>query len=102
MGATVISRSLIMQITDKWFPDTITDERIKELESFQTKDYTDCPVQTAEQLLEFKPKYQNRIAIIDADIMDWLRSCGTDYQSIANTILRKVMQSAAVHPARAF
>jgi len=36
---------------------TMTDERISELQNFQTKDFTDCPVQTPEQLQEFKPKY---------------------------------------------
>jgi hypothetical protein len=35
----------------------MSDERIAELQNFKTKDYTDCPVQTPEQLQEFKPKY---------------------------------------------
>ena len=35
----------------------ISDERIAELQSFKTKDFTDCPVQTPKQLQEFKPKY---------------------------------------------
>jgi hypothetical protein len=35
----------------------MTDERIAELQNFKTKDYSDCPAQTPEQLKEFKPKY---------------------------------------------
>jgi hypothetical protein len=35
----------------------MSDERIAELQSFKTKNFTDCPVQTSEQLQEFKPKY---------------------------------------------
>jgi len=35
----------------------MSNERIAELQNFKTKDYTDCPVQTPEQLREFKPKY---------------------------------------------
>ncbi|MCL1994478.1 MAG: hypothetical protein FWG66_16160 [Spirochaetes bacterium] len=35
----------------------MSDERIAELQNFKTKDFADCPVQTEEQLQEFKPKY---------------------------------------------
>ena len=35
----------------------MSDERIAELQNFETKDFSDCPVQTQEQLQEFKPKY---------------------------------------------
>jgi len=35
----------------------MSNERIAELNNFVTKDFTDCPVQTPEQLREFKPKY---------------------------------------------
>ena len=35
----------------------MTDERITALQNFETKDFSDCPVQTTEQLREFKPKY---------------------------------------------
>ena len=44
----------MMRTTDNKLP-TMTDERISELQNFQTKDFTDCPVQTPEQLQEFKP-----------------------------------------------
>ena len=44
----------IMKTTDNKL-STMTDERISELQNFQTKDFTDCPVQTSEQLQEFKP-----------------------------------------------
>jgi uncharacterized protein (DUF4415 family) len=35
----------------------MTDDRIAELQNFATKDFSDCPVQTPEQLEAFKPKY---------------------------------------------
>jgi hypothetical protein len=35
----------------------LNDEQIAELQNFKTKNFTDCPVQTQEQLQEFKPKY---------------------------------------------
>jgi hypothetical protein len=37
----------------------MSDERIAELQNFKTKNYSDCPVQTQDQLQEFKPKYPN-------------------------------------------
>jgi len=41
--------------TDNKSP-AMSDERIAELQNFKTKDYSDCPVQTQEQLQEFKPR----------------------------------------------
>jgi uncharacterized protein (DUF4415 family) len=38
----------------------MTDERIAELQNFETKDFSDCPVQTPEQLKEFKSKYPDK------------------------------------------
>jgi hypothetical protein len=32
----------------------MADERIAELQNFKTKDYSDCPAQTPEQLKKFK------------------------------------------------
>jgi hypothetical protein len=45
-----------MKITKSKLP-VMSDERIAELQNFKTKNFTDCPIQTAEQLQEFKPKY---------------------------------------------
>jgi len=45
-----------MKTTDTKWP-VMSDERIAELQNFKTKDFTDCPIQTPEQLQEFKPKY---------------------------------------------
>jgi len=44
------------KITNNKLP-AMSDERIAELQNFETKDFSDCPVQTQEQLQEFKPKY---------------------------------------------
>ncbi|MDR3170895.1 MAG: hypothetical protein LBU17_04610 [Treponema sp.] len=35
----------------------MSDERIAELQNFQTKDFSDCPIQTPEQLQQFRPRY---------------------------------------------
>ena len=82
----------------------MSDERIAELQNFKTKDFSDCPVQTKEQLLEFKPKYpdmrlykpikQTVQMRIDADILEWLKHEGPGYQTRANAILRQAMLQA--------
>ena len=79
----------------------MSDERIAELQNFKTKDFTDCPVQTPEQLQEFKPKYpdarlykpiKKTVQIrIDADVLEWLKQSGSGYQTRANSILRQAM-----------
>jgi len=79
----------------------MSDERIAELQNFQTKDFSDCPVQTPEQLIEFKPKYpdarfykpiKHTIQMrIDADVLEWLKRDGLGYQTRANAILRQAM-----------
>jgi uncharacterized protein (DUF4415 family) len=88
------------RITDSKLP-TMTDERISELQNFQTKDFTDCPVQTPEQLQEFKPKYPNArlykpikktVQIrLDADVLECLKQAGPGYQTRVNAILRQAM-----------
>ena len=79
----------------------MTDERVEELKLFNTKDFTDCPVQTPKQLREFKPKYpdarlykpiKKTVQIrLDADILEWFKQAGPGYQTRANAILRQVM-----------
>jgi len=79
----------------------MSDERIAELLKFKAKDFTDCPVQTPEQLQEFKPKYPDARLYkpikktvqmrLDADVLEWLKQAGPGYQTRANAILRQVM-----------
>jgi uncharacterized protein (DUF4415 family) len=79
----------------------MTDKRIAELQNFETKDFNDCPAQTPEQLKEFKPKYSNdrlykpikkTVQIsLDADVLEWLKQAGPEYQTRANAIFRQVM-----------
>jgi uncharacterized protein (DUF4415 family) len=79
----------------------MSDERIAELQNFKTKDFTDCPVQSPEQLQEFKPRYPDErlykpikktVQIrLDADVLEWLKQAGPGYQTRANTILREAM-----------
>jgi len=82
----------------------MSDERIAELKRFKTKDYSDCPIQTQEQLLEFKPKYpdarlykpiKKTVQIrLDSDVLEWLKEAGAGYQTRANSILRQAMLKA--------
>jgi len=79
----------------------MSDERITELQNFKTKDFTDCPVQTPEQLQEFKPRYpdarlykpiKKTVQIcLDADVLEWLKQADSGYQTRANSILRQAM-----------
>jgi len=79
----------------------MSDERIAELKDFKTKNFSDCPIQTPEQLKEFKPKYpdaqlykpiKKTIQIrVDADVLEWLKETGSGYQTRANSILRQAM-----------
>ena len=79
----------------------MSDERIAELKNFKTKDFTDCPVQTSEELKEFEPKYpdarlykpiKKTVQIrLDADVLEWLKQAGPGYQTRANAILRQAM-----------
>ena len=90
-----------MTKTTKIKSPAMSDERIAELQNFKTKDYSDCPVQTPEQLREFKPKYpdtrlykpiKKTIQIrLDADVIEWLKYNGSGYQTRANAILRQAM-----------
>jgi uncharacterized protein (DUF4415 family) len=79
----------------------MTDRRIAELQDFETKDFSDCPAQTPEQLKEFKPKYpddrlyrpvKKTVQIrLDVDVLEWLKQAGPEYQTRANAILRQAM-----------
>jgi hypothetical protein len=37
--------------------DNLSPERIAEIMAFKTTDFSDCPVQTEEELKEFRPKH---------------------------------------------
>ena len=89
-----------MKTIESKYP-VMNDERITELQNFKTKNFSDCPVQTPEQLQEFKPKYpdprlykplKQTVQIrLDADILEWLKQAGPGYQTRANSILRQAM-----------
>jgi len=93
----------MMKTTKSKLP-VMSDERITELQSFKTKNFTDCPVQTPEQLQEFKPKYpdarlykpiKKTVQIrLDVDVLEWLKQEGSGYQTRVNAILRQAMLQA--------
>ena len=92
-----------MKTTESKLP-VMSDERITELQGFKTKNFTDCLVQTPEQLQEFKPKYpdtrlykpiKKTVQIrLDADVLEWLKQEGSGYQTRVNAILRQAMLQA--------
>jgi len=92
-----------MKTTESKLP-VMSDERITELQGFKTKNFIDCPVQTPEQLQEFKPKYpdarlykpiKKTVQIsLDADVLEWLKQEGSGYQTRVNAILRQAMLQA--------
>ena len=79
--------------------DKMTDERIAELQNFKTKDFSDCPVMTEEELKKlhprhpeyFKPRKQAVQIRLDADVLAWFKGHGKGYQSKINAVLRDVM-----------
>ena len=89
-----------MKTTEIKLP-VMSDERIAELQNFKTKDFSEVPVQTPEQLQEFKPRYpdarlykpiKKTVQIrLDADVLEWLKQTGPGYQTRANAILRQAM-----------
>ena len=93
-----------MKKTTKNKLQVLSDARIAELQNFKTKNYDDCPIQTEEQLQEFKPKYpdarlykpiKKTVQIrLDADVIEWLKQTGSGYQTRANAILRQAMLRA--------
>ena len=59
----------MMKTTKNKLP-VMSDERIVELQNFKTKDFGDCPVQTIEQLQEFKPKYPDARLYISLNLLE--------------------------------
>jgi uncharacterized protein (DUF4415 family) len=82
--------------------NNLTAERIAEIKAFKTTDFTDCPIQTARELAEFKPKHpenfralQRTIELtLDDDVFNWVQSMGYAYQSHINSVLRAEMRHA--------
>jgi uncharacterized protein (DUF4415 family) len=79
---------------------SITKKRLAEIKAFKNMDFTDCPVLTEEQLAQFKPSHlrgmykpvKKSVSVrLDADVIEWLKSGGTGYQTRMNEILRREM-----------
>jgi uncharacterized protein (DUF4415 family) len=78
----------------------ITKKRLAEIKAFKNTDFSDSPVLTEEQLAQFKPSHLRGIykpvkktvnVRLDADVIEWLKSSGTGYQTRMNAILRREM-----------
>jgi hypothetical protein len=48
--------------------NNLTAERIAEIKAFKTTDFTDCPIQNAEELAEFKPKHPENFRVLQRTI----------------------------------
>jgi uncharacterized protein (DUF4415 family) len=78
----------------------LSDERIAEIKAFKTTDFSDCPIQTPEELAEFRPKRpenfmppERTIALtLDEDVFPWVQSLGKEYQRRINSELRQAAQ----------
>lgn len=77
----------------------LTKEEIEEIKQFKNTDFSDCPVQTPEQLAQFrrwndldpafyKPRKTDVHIRIDSDVLEWFKSQGKGYQSRINAVLR--------------
>jgi uncharacterized protein (DUF4415 family) len=81
---------------------SITHERLEEIKAFKNTDFSDYPELIDEQLSQMKPSHYRNTANykpikrtvnvrLDADIIEWLRRGGKEYQTRMNAILREVM-----------
>jgi uncharacterized protein (DUF4415 family) len=78
---------------------TLSKERIAEILAFEDTDFSDCPIQTPEELRSFRPKHPENFSKspdviqinVDADIIAWFERFGGDYQAKINDFLRKAM-----------
>jgi uncharacterized protein (DUF4415 family) len=82
---------------------SITKERLEEIKAFKNTDFSDCPLLTEEQMAQFKPSHLRNVykpikkavnVRIDADILEWLKSDGSGYQTRMNAVLREAMMKA--------
>jgi uncharacterized protein (DUF4415 family) len=72
----------------------VSEERFAEIMVFENTDFSDCPIQTTEELAQFKrryPKTEMQSVFIDADIIEWFKRQDGDYQALINNALRRVM-----------
>ena len=77
-------------------PPPLTDKQNRELATLATMpdediDYSDIPKLDDAALSQFRPLKRQITARIDADVLHWLRSAGSGYQSRMNAILRREM-----------
>jgi uncharacterized protein (DUF4415 family) len=82
----------------------ITEKRLAEIKAFKNTDFSDCPELTEEQIAQLRPSHYRNMANykpikktvsarIDADVLEWLKSPGTGYQTRMNAILRNAMET---------
>lgn len=89
----------------------ISKEREAEIKDFKNEDFSDCPIQTKEELKQYRPWYEvhprgnatYKVVItktpvslrIDSDILDTFKSMGKGYQTRINDELRCYLEE---HP----
>jgi uncharacterized protein (DUF4415 family) len=78
----------------------LSKDRLAEILAFKDTDYSDCPLQTPEELAEFYPKRPENLkrgrdfvqVNIEPDIYLWFKRAGDDFQSQINKTLRQAMR----------
>ncbi|MDR1399084.1 MAG: BrnA antitoxin family protein [Treponema sp.] len=78
---------------------TLSDERVAEIMAFKNTDFSDCPIQTVEELVQCKRTYpqaqaKTQAVFVDADIIEWFKKQGGDYQVLINNALWRMMEGA--------
>lgn len=77
----------------------VSEEEMRQALNFVNTDFSDCPVQTTEELKEFKPwrevhdefyrPVKKSVHLrLDADVLAWFKAQGKGYQTRINKILR--------------
>jgi uncharacterized protein (DUF4415 family) len=78
----------------------LSDERIAEIKAFKNMDFSDIPIQTAEDIAQFHPKYPEKVEnkgkrieiSLAPDVSEWLAKTNANYSDLINQILRDVIR----------
>ena len=81
----------------------LSEEEVAEVLNFKNTDFSDCPIQTKEELAQYRPLKEARPDLyrklhpepcdtaikIDTDILEWFKQQGENYQTKINDVLRQ-------------
>lgn len=78
----------------------LSEKEIEEIKNFKNTDFSDCPIQTDEELKQFRPWRELHPEFykptktdvhlkIDTDVLNYFKSQGKGYQTKINAVLRE-------------